>query len=153
MGSKPRLSLVGGLPERRAANDLVTAVCSQPAASSLDDRIVRSLNAIAARPDERWTVARLAKVAGLSRAAFARRFAAEVGAPPLRHLAALRMRRAAELLAGTDASLADIAARVGYANEFALSRAFHRLVGAPPAAYRRMVRAVPSSFAPRCLAA
>jgi transcriptional regulator GlxA family with amidase domain len=108
---------------------------------------------VAAAPDERWTVARLAKVAGLSRAAFARRFAAEVGAPPLRHVAALRMARAADLLARTDASLADIAARTGYANEFALSRAFHRLVGAPPGAYRRLVRAAPSSSRPMCLAA
>src|SRR5215468_2460814 len=101
---------MAGLLGKRAANDV--------ARRARDARIVRALEALAARPTERWTVARLAKVAGLSRAAFARRFAAEVGAPPLRHLAALRMRRAAELLGGTDASLADIAARVGYANEF-----------------------------------
>jgi transcriptional regulator GlxA family with amidase domain len=145
MGSKEPLSLVGSLPRPRAANDV--------AAAAFDGRIARALAAVAARPDERWTVARLAKVAGLSRAAFARRFAAEVGAPPLRHVAALRMARAADLLARTDASLADIAARTGYANEFALSRAFHRLVGAPPGAYRRLVRAAPSSSRPMCLAA
>jgi AraC-like DNA-binding protein len=99
MGFTPRLSLAGALPGQRAANDVDPAAC--------DGRIARALAAVAARPDERWTVAKLAKVAGLSRAAFARRFAAEVGAPPLRHVAALRMHRAAELLARTDASLAD----------------------------------------------
>jgi transcriptional regulator GlxA family with amidase domain len=63
------------------------------------------------------------------------------------------MCRAAKLLAQTDASLADVAASIGYANEFAVSRAFHRLVGVPPGAYRRMVRAVTSSSRPCCLAA
>ena len=89
---------------------------------------------------ERWTVARLAKIAGMSRAAFARRFAQEVGAPPLRHVAEVRMRRAAALLAGTDAALAAVAVDVGYANEFALSRAFRRWLGEPPGVYRRRVR-------------
>lgn len=148
MGSKPRLSLVGSPSGQRAANDVAPRVARAP-----DARIARALAAVEARPDARWTVAGLARIAGLSRAAFARRFAAEVGAPPLRHVAAVRMRRAADLLAGTDASLADVAARVGYANEFALSRAFHRLVGAPPGVYRRRARAVPASSRPRCLAA
>lgn len=121
--------------------------------SARDPRVARALEALDARPAERWTVARLAKVAALSRAAFARRFAAEVGSPPLRHLAALRMARAAEILATTDASLAEIAAVVGYANEFALSRAFRRHIGSPPGAYRRSVREMLGSFAPRCLAA
>jgi transcriptional regulator GlxA family with amidase domain len=118
-----------------------------------DTRVARALDALAARPAERWTVAKLAKVAALSRAAFARRFAAEVGAPPLRHLTALRMTRAAELLATTDAPLAEIASLVGYANEFALSRAFRRHTGRPPGVYRRSVREATASFAPRCLAA
>jgi transcriptional regulator GlxA family with amidase domain len=118
-----------------------------------DERIERVLAALAAGPAERWTVARLAKIAGLSRAAFARRFAAEVGAPPLTHVARLRMQRAAELLATTDVSLAEIAAKVGYATEFALSRAFRRHLGAPPGAYRRSVRHPLATFAPRCLAA
>jgi transcriptional regulator GlxA family with amidase domain len=145
MGSKPPLSLVRGLPAPRAANDV--------AAGPLDVRIRRALAAIAARPDQRWTVAGLARVAGLSRAAFARRFAAEVGTPPLRHVADLRIRRAAALLAATDASLADIATRVGYADEFALSRAFRRLAGAPPGVYRRRMRSAAAPPGPRCLAA
>jgi transcriptional regulator GlxA family with amidase domain len=118
-----------------------------------DARIVRALEAIAARPAERWSVAKLAKIAGLSRAAFARRFAAEVGTPPLHHLAALRMDRVAELLVTSDAAIAVIAAEVGYATEFALSRAFHRHMGEPPGIYRRRIRAAGLPSAPRCLAA
>jgi len=118
-----------------------------------DPRIERACAAIAARPAEPWTVAKLARIAGLSRAAFARRFAAEVGVPPLRHVAATRMRLAAELLAATDASLAEVAAEVGYATEFALSRAFRRLAGEPPGVYRHRIRVAARPPAPRCLAA
>ncbi len=133
-----------GFPLSPIANDV------RPAR---DARIERALDAMAARPADRWTVTKLARVAGLSRAAFARRFAAEVGAPPLAHLAALRMRRAVELLAASDAPLAAVAAEVGYATEFALSRAFRRLAGEPPGAFRRRVRGVVPPAAPRCLAA
>jgi transcriptional regulator GlxA family with amidase domain len=118
-----------------------------------DNRIERALAAVAARVSERWTVAKLAKIAGLSRAAFARRFANEVGVPPLRHVAEMRMRRAAELLAATDASLAEVAGAVGYTTEFALSRAFRRLAGEPPSVYRRRIRDAQRPPAPRCLAA
>jgi transcriptional regulator GlxA family with amidase domain len=102
---------------------------------------------------ERWTLARLAKVAGMSRAAFARGFAAEVGTSPLRYLAGVRLRRAEVLLATTDDMLASIAAEVGYATEFALSRAFRRHAGEPPGAYRRRVRHAAAPVTVRCLAA
>ncbi len=131
----------------------VTPVANDVAPRARDARIARACEAIAAGPAEPWTVAKLARVAGLSRAAFARRFAAEIGVPPLRHVAQVRMRLAAAALAGTDASLAEVAAEVGYATEFALSRAFRRLVGEPPGAYRRRVRTASWPSAPRCRAA
>ena len=138
----------------RSTRDLPAALPANDAAPrARDPRIARALEALEARPSERWTVGGLAKVAGLSRAAFARRFLAEVGAPPRRHLAARRMRIAAERLAANDASLAEIAALVGYANEFALSRAFRRHFGQPPGAFRRNPSTVRNVSAPRCLAA
>ena len=74
--------------------------------------------------------------------------------PLPRHLAALRIQRAAEILGATDASLAEIAAAVGYANQLALSRAFRRHLGEPPGQFRRRIHAVtPERFTPRCLAA
>jgi transcriptional regulator GlxA family with amidase domain len=136
------------LSTAKASNDVGDAVLQR----ARDARIDRALAAMESAPAERWTVAKLAKVAGLSRAAFARRFAAEVGASPLRHLRAVRLGRVAELLSTTDASLADAAARVGYASEFALSRAFRRVVGIPPGVFRRRARDG-QSFAPRCIAA
>jgi len=96
----------------------------------------------------RWTVSSLAKAVGLSRAAFARRFAAALGASPIAHLTELRLAVAARLLRDGDASLAEVATRVGYESEFAFSRAFKRAYGLPPATFRR----APSFVAPRCFA-
>lgn len=93
-------------------------------------------------------IAELARAVGLSRAAFARRFRAAVGAPPERHWAELRMQHAARRLAETDLGLAAIAAEVGYRSEFAFSRAFKRWSGVAPGNYRRARR-----DAPVCLAA
>lgn len=111
---------------------------AQPA----DRRIARALQLLRSRPADRWTVEALARAAGLSRAAFARRFQAELGAPPLRYLADLRMELAARLLAEGDDALASIAAQVGYESEFAFSRAFKRQTGEAPGAFRRRQRMV-----------
>jgi AraC-like DNA-binding protein len=106
-----------------------------------DPRIARALQRLRERLADPWTVAALAKAAGLSRAAFARRFLAEIGVPPLRYLAELRMDRAARMLVEGDASLAFIAAEIGYESEFAFSRAFKRHTGEAPGVYRRRQRA------------
>lgn len=106
-----------------------------------DGRVARALHAMESSLARRWTVESLARVAGLSRAAFARRFLADVGVPPLRHLADLRMAHAARLLAGGDGSLASVAAEVGYDSEFAFSRAFKRRTGEAPTVFRHRRRA------------
>jgi AraC-like DNA-binding protein len=103
-----------------------------------DDPVVgRAIALIHRYPAQPWTVASLAAACGVSRAAFARRFTERVGEPPLAFLTGWRLALAADLLAGTDATLAAVAARVGYANAFALSAAFKRIHGVSPTAYRR----------------
>ncbi|MEJ7732220.1 MAG: AraC family transcriptional regulator [Polyangiaceae bacterium] len=125
----------------------------QDARPPLDERVARALAQMQARPAERWTVAKLAKAAGLSRAAFARRFAAEVGVPPLRYLADLRLGRAAQRLVEGNDSLAGVAAEVGYESEFAFSRAFKRRYGEAPGVWRRHARAAGGApMAPRAAA-
>lgn len=104
---------------------------------SMDERISRAVEAMRARPRERWTVASLARVACLSRAAFARRFAREVGTGPLHFLTACRMRLAERLLVESDEPLVVIADQVGYDSEFSFSRAFKRHVSVPPGIFRR----------------
>jgi AraC-like DNA-binding protein len=48
-----------------------------------------------------------------------------------------RIQLATQLLRDSHASVAAIGARVGYASETAFNRAFRRVVGMPPAAWRR----------------
>jgi len=112
--------------------------------AELDRPIARALTALQREPERAWTVERLARSVGLSRAAFARRFVAALGCSPARYLTDLRLALAASLLENGDASLAEIASRVGYLSEFAFSRAFKRRHGVAPGSFRRL-RALPST--------
>ena len=131
----------GGKLERVEAGAVLLR--QSDAAKSVDRRVSRALALMQAEPTKRWTVERLARAVGLSRAAFARRFVALSGRSPLRYLTDLRLALAASLLENDDeASLAEVAARVGYASEFAFSRAFKRQHGVAPSLFRRL-RALP----------
>jgi len=56
------------------------------------------------------------------------------------------MRLAADLMRSEDLTLSDIAERVGYQSEAALSRMFARVMGLPPGAYRRACRCTASDI-------
>ncbi|WP_433528243.1 AraC family transcriptional regulator [Micromonospora sp. CA-263727] len=88
-------------------------------------------------PARPWTVAELAAKTGMSRAAFARRFTALVGEPPMTYLTGCRIALAVELLRDTDLTVDAIARRVGYSGAFALSVAFKRVRGSRPSDHRR----------------
>jgi AraC-like DNA-binding protein len=75
----------------------------------------------------------------LSRSAFAERFNAYVGSPPIEYLARWRMQLAAKHLdEGID--IAEAAHKVGYASPAAFNRVFKRFAGTTPAAWRRAKR-------------
>lgn len=111
------------------------------AAALSDPAVAPALAAIHDDPSARWTVESLASRAGLSRAAFARRFAALVGEPPLSYLKRWRMTTAAKLLREADVPLSTVAARAGYGSEFAFGKAFKREYGLAPGSYRRQAQA------------
>jgi AraC-like DNA-binding protein len=105
--------------------------------SGLRDPIVgKALAALHERPAQPWTLEDLASVVGTSRSVLAERFTELVAVPPMHYLQEWRMQLCAELLSTTSASLAEIAERVGYGSEAALSRAFKRLVGVAPGRWR-----------------
>ncbi|MFF2148622.1 AraC family transcriptional regulator, partial [Kitasatospora sp. NPDC058190] len=108
------------------------------AAALNDPGVTAALHAVHRDPTAPWTVAKLAAEAGLSRAAFARRFTSMIGQPPLGYLTWWRMTTAARLLQATEVPLRSIAAQVGYTSEFAFATAFKRTHGLAPGAYRRM---------------
>lgn len=106
-----------------------------------EPQIGGALGLIHESPAEPWTVARLAARVGMSRSAFAARFAQLVGEPPLHYVTRWRMQRAASLLRGGESTLVEVAAQVGYESEAAFSKAFKRWAGVAPGAYRRSSKA------------
>jgi AraC-like DNA-binding protein len=102
-----------------------------------DRRIERALSLLDQDLSKLWTVEHLARAVGLSRPVFAREFVRMLRLSPMRYLARRRMEVAAELLRQTDATLADIAGRVGYQSEFAFGRAFKRHHRVAPGTFRR----------------
>jgi len=88
-----------------------------------------------------FPVAKLAGRCGLSRSHFARAFRISTGLPPHRWLIRYRLRRAQELLERSDLSIAEIALSCGFADQSHLTRVFHDIIGASPAAWRRLRKA------------
>ena len=104
-----------------------------------DERVERALELLTSDIAKRWTVELLARAVGLSRPVLAERFLRVLGLSPMRYLSQQRMQVAAALLLGTDASLAEVAARIGYQSEFAFNRAFKRHFQVPPGVYRQRI--------------
>lgn len=109
-----------------------------------DPQLARVFRAIHAAPQSDWTVEAMAGEAGLSRAAFARRFTERVGATPLGYLTAWRMTLAARRFEGGKLPLGVVASEVGYQSEAAFSRAFRKYHGVPPSKYRIASASLPA---------
>lgn len=109
--------------------------------AALRDRHVgRAIGLLHQRPADPWTLDELGRQVGLSRSALHERFVDLVGQPPMQYLTNWRMQGGARLLREGNATVATIAQEVGYDSEAAFARAFKRLVGQPPAAWRRAQR-------------
>lgn len=80
----------------------------------------------------------LARRAGMSRFHFAREFRVATGQAPMTWLRAQRVEEARALLLGTALPLKAIARRVGFPDEFHLSRVFRRVTGQNPTQVRRL---------------
>lgn len=116
-----------------------------------DPRLASALAVMHREPDRDWHVGTLAKLANMSRTAFASTFAEMVGMPPIQYLVEWRMRRAAVLLQDRRNSVLAVASRFGYRSEAAFRRAFKRLTGHSPGEIRgrypaKRLPAAPSSF-------
>jgi AraC family transcriptional regulator len=79
----------------------------------------------------------MAAVAHLNPHHFARQFKAATGLPPHQYVIARRVERATQLLhGGDDLSLAQVAARAGFADQSQFTHHFKRLVGVTPGQFR-----------------
>jgi AraC-like DNA-binding protein len=102
-----------------------------------DPHVARSLALFHGNIARSWTVDALGREVGLSRSSLADRFTRLVGQAPMQYLTNWRMQVAAYDLRNTNASLAQVAQRIGYDSEAAFSRAFKKIFGAAPATWRR----------------
>lgn len=101
-----------------------------------DLRLARAITAMHEQPGENWTVASLARRAGMSRTAFSNSFREVIGRPPMRYLTDWRMNLARQWLADQQQSVAEIGERLGYQSETAFRRAFRNITGTTPSAHR-----------------
>jgi AraC-like DNA-binding protein len=111
--------------------------------ASADPRLGPALSAMHADAARPWTVPELAAVSGLSRAAFARIFQLALGQAPMQYLTDWRMTLARDHLRAGELTLAQIAARTGYASPYAFAAAFRRHHGTPPGQWRHQERTDP----------
>ncbi len=104
-----------------------------------DPAVGKALALIHSRPSFNWTIEGLARQSGTSRTVMAERFMRFVGGPPMHYLAKWRMQVASEML-NRNTNIATIAAEIGYESEAAFSRAFKKMMGVPPSAWRQGMR-------------
>jgi AraC-like DNA-binding protein len=102
-----------------------------------DKHIGRALSLIHGDPSRAWTVAALADELAMSRSAFAARFTDLVGEPAMHYVTRWRMRVAVNALQDEQATVAELANRLGYRSEAAFARAFKRVIGVAPGAIKR----------------
>lgn len=96
-----------------------------------DPRLARLLVALHQAPQDDWTLARMAAVAGMSRSAFADAFKAATGTTPSAYLTDWRLTIAASWLRAGQAQKL-VAAELGFSTASSLSRAFKQRFGASP---------------------
>jgi transcriptional regulator GlxA family with amidase domain len=114
-------------------------------------RLLRAKDRMDAASHEEWPVRRLARVSGVSQAHFARSFKQAFGVPPHRYLLTRRIERAKHLLTTTEDSVLEIALAVGFESAASFSRAFRRVVGVSPRAFRRLPAGSPPEGVPTCV--
>jgi AraC-like DNA-binding protein len=113
-----------------------------------DPRLGRVIAALHRDPCRDWSVAEMAAEMGSSRSVFAERFVAATGTTPLRYLAALRMRLAAQWIGRDRMAIDTVAKRLGYGSQAAFARAYKRITGQPPGRARAPMPPLPPSAPP-----
>ena len=142
-GERGQEVVVGALVEqlvvrllRRHANVRRAGGLELTRAGLVDRRVRRAVELMHAHMERELPLEELAAAAYLSPFHFARLFKKVTGASPHAYLAALRIERARTLLATTDASVTEIATRVGYSSSSHFTKAFRQSTGLTPRAFR-----------------
>lgn len=101
------------------------------------ERMKRMLRFIQEHYGEEIGAAAIARSAAVSESECLRCFRSTIGVPPTQYLKQYRVQRAAELLASTAWSAAEVGARCGFPDASYFAKAFRQLKGRTPSEYRR----------------
>lgn len=100
-------------------------------------RLQHVLTYISTHMHEALDIPHLCKMTMMSESTLTRTFRAAFGKTPQAYIRTIRLEHAQQLIMTTDASLAQIASMVGYADPFGFSKAFLRHCGMSPRQYRQ----------------
>jgi AraC family transcriptional activator FtrA len=120
-----------------------------------DNRVAATMEWALSHLDREITVADLARRAHLSTRSYLRHFQQCTGTSPIRWLIERRVQASLAWLETSDASIEQIAARVGFATATTFRHHFGRVMRTSPSAYRRAFRSsafVPGASAPEAVA-
>jgi AraC-like DNA-binding protein len=120
------------------ANQREAATTAMPSAVSRP--ITLAISAFLHAPERAWTLAELARAAGMSRSRFAEEFKLSTGQTPARIISRMRLTATARRLATEALSVEAAAEDAGYSSAAAFVRAFQREFGETPARWRRRRR-------------
>ncbi|MEN2739621.1 DNA-binding transcriptional regulator [Microbacterium sp. X-17] len=109
-----------------------------------DPVVVRALRFIRERAEQPVSVSLVERHAGLARRALDIRFLKLIGHTVHSEITQVRMERLAQLLAETDATLPQLAERLGFPHAEYMGVAFKRYTGRAPGEYRRAARGGPT---------
>jgi AraC-like DNA-binding protein len=108
------------------------ALARRPGFTALLDRMMRE-------PGDDWSTDNMARAVHMSRSSFYKHFVDASGQPPAQFLLLLRMKIAAQRL-HLGETIERAAEHVGYRSHAAFSRAFRKVIGEHPGAFRRQRR-------------
>jgi AraC family transcriptional regulator len=103
----------------------------------VDRRIRRSVELMHTQLDQDLSLKEVAAASYLSPFHFARLFKKITGSTPHNYLAGIRSTRAQQLLADSNLSITEIAARVGYLSASHFTKAFRQATGTTPREFRK----------------
>lgn len=118
---------------------------SRFAGPAMDGRVMRATRYIREKALENPSLEEIASHVGLSRSRFFEQFRNCLGIPPQQYVDWQRMALATRMLAEPDATVTDVAYRLGFSAPSHFARFFSQHIGLPPSDFRRGILSQPSA--------